>query len=363
MKIIAFYLPQFHRIPENDKWWGEGFTEWTNTKKTASLFKGHYQPREPLNDYYYNLSDAADRKWQADLAKEYDVYGFCYYHYWFKGKRLLEKPFNEVLDDKNITLPFCLSWANEPWTRAWDGGERQVLMPQDYGDKNDWLEHFNYLIEAFKDTRYIKVNDKPLFLIYRPASIPQCKEMLEYWNELAVNEGMPGIHFVEMLTGFEKSNVNEFNAYVDFEPMHTIKHHFPFPFLVKRKIRKEIRKFLSILSFKGNIFLDNVMTYDMIWKNILKRKPNENTYPGAFVGWDNSPRRGQDSLIVQGSSPEKFGKYLDEQIKRVKGKHDPEFLFINAWNEWAEGTYLEPDKKFGYQYLEQLKNIIRKHRD
>ncbi|WML24559.1 glycoside hydrolase family 99-like domain-containing protein [Neobacillus sp. OS1-33] len=362
MKAIAFYLPQFHRIPENDKWWGEGFTEWTNTRKTKSLFSGHHQPRDPLNNYYYDLSNPEARRWQAELAKKYGIHGFCYYHYWFKGKRLLEKPFNEVLNSGEPDLPFCLSWANEPWTRAWDGGERQVLMPQDYGDEKDWLEHFNYLIHSFKDERYIKVNNKPLFVIYRPASIPRCGEMLKYWNNKAQEHGLSGIHFIEMLTSFEKSNVQEFDAYIEFEPMHTIRHHFPLWFLAVRKIRKEIRSYFSKLRIDKNLFLDNIMTYDLIWKRILNRKLDRLTYPGAFVGWDNSPRRGQNGLMVKGSTPEKFGYYLEEQIKRSISSNNQEFLFINAWNEWAEGTYLEPDTKFGYRYLEEVKRIVEKYK-
>ena len=159
-KIIAFYLPQFHRIPENDKWWGEGFTEWTNTKSSKPLFKGHDQPKEPLNDNYYNLLDKDTRKWQGELAKKYGIYAFCYYHYWFNGKLLLQKPIEKMLNQNEPNLPFCMCWANEPWSRSWDGREKEVIMPQAYGEKKQWKKHFDYLLPFFKDTRYIKVGNK-----------------------------------------------------------------------------------------------------------------------------------------------------------------------------------------------------------
>lgn len=333
MKLIAFYLPQFHEIPENNLWWGKGFTEWTNTRKSQPLFPGHYQPREPYQDYYYDLTDPSARKWQADLAEKYGIYGFCYYHYWFKGKRLLEKPFNEVLRTGEPYLPFCLSWANEPWTRRWDGSEDDVLMPQDYGDEKDWKEHFDYLFTAFKDERYIKVDNKPLFLIYRPGSISKCEEMLKYWQNLAKQNGLEGIYFVKTLSGFQIPRIKGFSASVEFEPVYTVFHH---------------------------LYFQNVMDYDQIWTRILertKRKSGTKTFLGAFVDWDNSPRKRNTGLILNGANPEKFTHYLTQQIKHAMDRNS-EFLFINAWNEWAEGTYLEPDKKYGFQYLEAVKKSL-----
>ena len=168
MKIIAFYLPQFHNIPENDEWWGNGFTEWTNVKKAKPIFEGHQQPKVPLNNNYYNLLDDNVKVWQADLAKKYGVYGFCYYHYWFNGKMLLEKPMEQMLENKEVDIPFCISWANEPWTKAWVGDEKKMLIAQEYGQEEEWKEHFMYLLPFFKDERYIKKDGKPFFIFYRP---------------------------------------------------------------------------------------------------------------------------------------------------------------------------------------------------
>lgn len=333
MKLIAFYLPQFHEIPENNLWWGKGFTEWTNTKKAQPLFPGHYQPREPYQDYYYDLTDETARKWQAQIAEKYGIYGFCYYHYWFKGKRLLEKPFNEVLSSGEPNFPFCLSWANEPWTRRWDGSEDDVLMAQDYGEEADWKEHFDYLLTAFKDERYIRVDNKPLFLIYRPGSIQKCEEMLQYWQDLAKQNGLDGIYFVKTISGFQIPVVNGFSASVEFEPLYTVFHH---------------------------LYFQHTMDYDRIWSRIIartKKEMDDKTYLGAFVDWDNSPRKRNTGLILKGATPEKFTHFLTKQIKNALNRNS-EFLFINAWNEWAEGTYLEPDKKYGYQYLEAVKKAL-----
>lgn len=345
MKIIAYYLPQYHRIPENDIWWGEGFTEWTNTKKARPLYFGHYQPREPYKDYYYDLTESSARQWQADIAKRYGIYGFCYYHYWFKGKMLLERPFNEVLRSGEPQFPFCLCWANEPWTRTWDGMEHNILMPQEYGNEEDWEKHFFYLLEAFKDNRYIRIEDKPLFVIYRPERIPHCTEMLNYWNELAKKYGLKGIYFVKTLGG-TISDISEFDAAVEFEPSYTIAHEAPS--YIMRKVQ-------------GFSQTKIVADYDLVWGNILSRqlKPGLKTIPGAFIDWDNTARRGEQSFMFHGANPDKFSLYFDMQIKNAITKYKSEFLFINAWNEWAEGTYLEPDKRYGLRYLEGVRKALK----
>lgn len=198
-KVIPFYLPQFHTIPENDEWWGKGFTEWTNVKSAKAYRKDQSQPRIPLNNNYYDLSKIETLKWQANLARKYGIYGFCFYHYWFNGKLLLEKPSQNLLANKDIELRFCFSWANEPWARTWDGKNREVLMPQEYGGENEWKKHFEYLLPFFKDNRYIRVNGKPMFLIYKSASIAKCEDMMLYWQKLAKDAGLTGIHFVETL--------------------------------------------------------------------------------------------------------------------------------------------------------------------
>jgi lipopolysaccharide biosynthesis protein len=360
MKIIAFYLPQYHRIKENDIWWGEGFTEWTNTRKAKPLFSGHHQPREPYNDYYYNLLDSAARQWQADIAKQYGISGFCYYHYWFRGKQLLETPLKLVLESGEPDFPFCLSWANMPWTRIWyAGADAEVLIEQKYGDEKDWAEHFSYLMQAFSDQRYIRIDNKPVFIIFRPEHIGALDEMLDYWNKLAIENGFEGIYFINTLTGFANIDSNgKFEADIEFEPGYTIKNDLPLFSNAGRLSRRLVRKALSALNLNTNMFLDR-NNYDVIWRQILRRQPGKKkTFLGAFVDWDNTARRNKNGLILDGASPEKFQKYLSKQIYRAKHDYDCNYIFVNAWNEWAEGTYLEPDKKYGYAFLEAVRTAL-----
>lgn len=369
MKILTFYLPQFHTIPENDKWWGKGFTEWTNTKKTKPLFKNHNQPREPLGDNYYDLSDIEVMKWQAKIAQDHGIYGFCYYHYWFNGKKLLEKPLENMLKDKDVTIPFCLSWANESWTRAWDGGEKDVLMPQEYGHKKEWKEHFNYLVDFFKDERYIKIENKPMFVIYRTNNIPNVNEMIDYWNSLTQEHGFSGLYIVETFTFYQNSiAIESSEAVIEFEPAYTMAN--------VDSIKKKILTMsgVHINQVKYRIFdkihnfiypkIVKTLNYDLVWWDIITRKSfdksNKKRYLGAFIDWDNTPRKGKSAFLFRNVSVEKFKFYLSRQLIRAQ-KHKSEFLFINAWNEWAEGTYLEPDKKNGLKYLEVIKKLMNKY--
>lgn len=352
VKVLAFYLPQFHEIAENNAWWGEGFTEWVNTKKAPPLFETHYQPKEPFNDNYYNLLDKKTRLWQADLAKKYDVYGFVYYHYWFKGKKLLEKPAELMLSENEPDFPFCFSWANEPWSRAWSGEEKEVLIPQDYGDEEDWKNHFYYLLKFFLDHRYIKIDGKPIFIIYRSLSIPRCDEMLVFWNNLAVKNGLKGLYFIKTNTSYEEDFTNSnFSASIDFEPMYTLSHHLDLITKIKRRLTLELNKKF------GTKKLD-ILDYDFIWNKILKRPiSDKNRFLGAYVNWDNTARKNYNGLVINGGTPDKFHNYFLQQLKRAKSINS-EFIFINAWNEWAEGAYLEPDKKHGYGYLDALKKAL-----
>ena len=358
MKIIAFYLPQFHQIPENDKWWGEGFTEWNNVRKAKPLFRGHCQPREPLNDNYYNILNSNVKKWQAKIAKEYGIYGFCYYHYWFNGKMLLEKPLEQTLISGEPDFPFCLSWANEPWTRRWDGRDNEVLMPQNYGDKEDWENHFKYLLKYFLDKRYITIDGKPIFIIYRTSNIENCEQIMEYWERRAKDYGLKGIYFIETLNSFQKMPYcKKSKGLIEFEPLYTASSDTSFYFRATRKLRK-----YSVKLFRDNNYLSlNILNYNYVWSRILKRKNNFNgkqLFLGAFTDWDNTPRRGRNGIIFEGACPEKFERYLKMQIKRAKDNCGSEFIFLNAWNEWAEGAYLEPDKKYGYGYLKAIKNAL-----
>jgi len=346
LKLIAYLLPQFHAIPENDRWWGKGFTEWTNMNKAVPLYPGHAQPKEPLNDDYYDLSRPEARSRQAELAKAYGIHGFCYYHYWFKGKRLLEKPFQEVLRLGEPDFPFCLCWANEPWTRRWDGGDRHVLMPQEYGQERDWAQHFYELLPAFRDSRYIRLDRKPLFLIYRPESIPNCAAMLRVWRRLARENGLEGLYLVQTLGGFPISRQPEFDASVEFEPHYTFAH-------------GGLGSLWSRVGPRDSEHL--VFDYDHIWHHILHRhhrRGREPIFPGAFVDWDNTPRLGTRGQSCIGASPAKFERYLRCQLERGVSLYESEFLFINAWNEWAEGAFLEPDKRHRCGYLEAVSRAL-----
>lgn len=358
MKVLAFYLPQYHEIEENNRWWGAGFTEWVNVKKATKLFSGHNQPRIPLNKNYYNLLESSTLEWQTKVANEYGIDGFCFYHYWFGGKQLLEKPAELLLDNKEIKINFCFSWANEPWTRSWDGSTRDILMPQTYGDKADWLEHFNYLKPFFEDERYIKHGGKPVFLLYRSASFDKCEEWINYWRELAKNTSFKDMHFVSTLTSFKKDNRKiDFDAHLHFEPMCTFEHDMGLIHPLKRKVIGRIRKIIN-QKFKCN-FVEQKLSYDKIWSKILDKKFSANTYSGAFVDWDNTPRKSTRGLVIKGGNPDKFKKYFYKLYDESKKNQVP-FLFINAWNEWAEGTYLEPDEKYGFSYLEAIKEVVEK---
>lgn len=373
MKIIAYYLPQFHNIPENDEWWGDGFTEWVNVKKAEPLFEGHAQPRIPLNNNYYNLLDDDVKIWQAKIAKENGIYGFAYYHYWFNGRMLLEKPMEQMLANKNIDIPFCISWANETWTKAWTGNERKILILQKYGERKEWVEHFKYLVSFFQDDRYIKVDGKPLFIIYRPEVIECLNEMLDCWVEEAKKYGFPGMSFAYQSNEFnniKNKDDSRFDYDIEFQPnlaVHCMnREKYKTIRSIKRKISRfleskfgvEIDRFTSNISNK--IMNYNRIDYDMVWKEIIRKKPtNSKSIPGAFVGWDNTPRYGERASVFVGDTPEKLYHYMDLQIKNARDNYKSEFLFMYAWNEWAEGGYLEPDERYGFGNLESIKKALK----
>ena len=369
MKIITFYLPQFHEIPENNEWWGKGFTEWVNVKKAQPLYEGHEQPRVPLNENYYNLLDPNVQVWQAKIAKEYGVYGFCYYHYWFNGKLLLEKPMENMLKNRDIDIPFCVCWANEPWTRAWVG-ETKVLIPQLYGEKREWKEHFDYLLPFFKDSRYICDDGKPLVVIYRPEVIECLNEMLDYWNELAIQEGFEGLTYAYQNIDFDlkaDKDDSRFKYNIEFQPLYArhdmFKNNHKYIKALRRKVAAFVEKNFGfdLMRYGVGFFnKSNQISYDEAWNKILTRKPEtEKNVPGAFVGWDNTPRKGERGEIFVGDTPEKFEKYLTQQIIRAKNIYSKDMIFMYAWNEWAEGGYLEPDTRSGYKNLEVIKNALK----
>lgn len=376
MKIIAFYLPQFHNIPENDEWWGDGFTEWVNVKNAKPLYDGHVQPKEPWGDNYYNLLDDNVKIWQAKLAKEYGIYGFCYYHYWFNGKLLLEKPMEQMLKNKEIDLPFCISWANEPWTKAWVN-EKKVLIPQSYGGKKEWKEHFDYLLPFFKDNRYIRIDNKPLMVIYRAEVINCLNEMLDYWNNLAKESGLDGLSYAYQNLTFDlmpNKDDSRFDYNIEFEPSYAWYDLNSESGLKSTKFWKCLRqakgwlysKVEKVVGFDLERKLEkkeNLIrtSYQKAWDKILQRVPSSNkNIPGAFVAWDNTPRKKMRGQVYEGSTPEIFEKNLEKQIRRARGVYQKDIIFMYAWNEWAEGGYLEPDKEHGFGYLEAIKNALIK---
>ncbi|WP_287477694.1 glycosyltransferase WbsX family protein [Anaerostipes sp.] len=373
MKIIAFYLPQFHEIPENSEWWGEGFTEWVNVKKARPLFEGHNQPKVPLNKNYYNLLDPNVQIWQAKIAKEYGVYGFCYYHYWFNGKLLLEKPMEAMLNNPNVDLPFCICWANEPWTKAWVG-EKKILIPQVYGERKNWEEHFDYLLPFLKDKRYITDNGKPLLVIYRPEVIPKLNEMLDCWSELAKDNGFQGISFAYQNIDFDlmtNKDDSRFDYNIEFQPLygeHEVTHNtHKYLKAIRRKLAGIVeRKFgIDLMRYGQGFFNKGIKKdYDMIWETILKMKPKtKKNVPGAFVNWDNTPRKGNKGSVFCGAEPKKFERYLSEQIRHTKNIYKKDMLFMYAWNEWAEGGYLEPDESLKYGNLEAIRNALNENNE
>ncbi len=373
-KIIALYLPQFHTIPENDEWWGEGFTEWTNTRKARPLYEGHYQPKIPLNNEYYDLADVSVMRRQAELAKENGIFGFCYYHYWFKGgKKLLEKPIENMLRDYQVNIPFCLSWANENWSRNWDGGNYEIIMKQSYGGRKEWEEHFQYYIQFFKDERYITYDGKPLLIIYKPEQIIKLNEMIDYWQRRAKEEGFPGLVIIRQYPeSYFKNSCDDsrIDYTVKFQPisafmkMTNVEYQNKNVKLMKMSIKKMLIKFNvynRLQQIRGQRFNNNnkkqleIYEYDKIWSHILNEQPyDKKLINGAFVTWDNTARK-SNGTIVCGDNPSKFKMYMKQLLIRESGLN---IVIINAWNEWAEGAYLEPDEKNGYAYLEALKDSI-----
>lgn len=344
IKPICFYLPQFHSIPENDTWWGEGFTEWANVAKAQPLFEGHQIKRPHRDIGTYHLLDKKVRKKQGEMAKKYGIHGFCYHHYWFKGKLLLEKPLELMLADGYPDLPFCLNWANEPWTRTWDGLEKEVLQQQEYGNREDWTKHFQYLLQFFQHPKYIKVNGAPVFSIYRLGHISQVKEMVDLWRKLARENGFPGLHIVQVLGSFPDSQIDEkydgvVDAVCEFQPNFS-------------------NSFGADIDLVQNISTVNI---PFVWQkitNLPKKFPVY--YRGGFPGWDNSPRRGKEGYVFKNGSSEDFEKFLKKQFLEIK-KHpnsDENFFFLNAWNEWGEGCVMEPDEANGYASLEALQRAL-----
>jgi 2-polyprenyl-3-methyl-5-hydroxy-6-metoxy-1,4-benzoquinol methylase len=334
-KLIAFYLPQFHPIPENDQWWGKGFTEWTNVTKATPLFTRHYQPHLPADLGFYDLRVRQTRRDQIRAAKAYGIDGFCYHYYWFSGKRLLNGPVDDMLTDPESDMPFCLCWANETWTRKWDGGDHEVLIAQTYRPE-DSLAFIEDLIPFFSDPRYIHIDGAPLLIIYQPQCLPA--STVAVWREYCERRGIGTIHLCAALT-FQNTEYSGlgFDSGVEYPPhnMHV------------RNVSDRIRFHQP---FSGWVW-----EYEEIARSFLERAtPDRNVFMTVFPSWDNTARTGHRARIVLNGTPGNFEYWLAESIRRTR-QHFPakeRFVFINAWNEWAEGCHLEPDRKYGSGFLE-----------
>lgn len=358
-RVIAYYLPQFHPIPENDEWWGKGFTEWTNVGKAKPLYRGHYQPKVPADLGYYNLTMPELREDQARLAKESGIEGFCYWHYWFgNGRELLEKPFREVVKSGKPDFPFCLGWANESWqAKLWnsDGSGNKILIEQTYPGKEDHENHFYSLLDAFKDKRYIRVDSKPVFLIYKPFQFTDIDKFIIQWNELAYNNGInDGFHFVGQANSIAEYSVLKNKGFdsITIAPILRIGHTYTTKSLLQRGVLKYIRKIL-----KKPLVID----YSQAYPHFINEKEDSmiDVIPSIIPNWDHSPRSGIKATVLHNPTSDSFRKHVKQAINVLKKKPDSrKIIFLKSWNEWGEGNYIEPDLKYGRTFINVLKEEL-----
>lgn len=350
MDAYALYLPQFHRIPENDLWWGDGFTEWDSVRNAEPIYRGHVQPVHPLDGDYYDLTDSSVLVRQAKLARDYGVSGFVFFHYWYSGKRLLEKPVELWLDTPEADAGFCLCWANHPWTRSWDGKEHEILQAQTYGGEEDWAAHLDYLLPFFRDQRYRLIEGRPVLFLYNAGAVPDVDRMVEYWDRRLIELGFAGIYLVEYVSTKNPSPAcASSRAVYEDEPLYSLR----FEISAVGKANRVIRKWLKLPDYQD---------YRKVWELMLGKTrtyPGRSIIQGAFVAWDNSPRRGRRGpMIVKHASPKLFGSYLSRLLRSGRVGASEELMVVNAWNEWGEGAMLEPTEEEGYGYLEALQQAM-----
>lgn len=377
LRAIAIHLPQFHPIQENNQWWGKGFTEWTNVVKATSLFEGHYQPHLPSDLGFYDLRLEETRLAQEELAKQHGIYGFCYYHYWFNGKRLLHEPLDRKLLNPKENLPFMLCWANENWTRRWDGLDSEILIKQEYGEDDD-CAHIQFLCKTmFSDPRYIRVNNKPFIIIYRPTLFPDMNKTITVWRNEARQLGIGEIYIGFMNSFGQQYTRSEYDidVAIEFAPhfrppaarefgnkLNSLFHRIQ----ESNRVPNSIKKNLEYLSTKSNSYknypfnTNYVYDYQKLVDAQSNKKIPEHTYPSLFPMWDNSPRKkGKNALIYINSTPKLYEKWLQAIVKKFEPLSSEEnFVFINAWNEWGEGNHLEPSNQWGLEYLEATKRVF-----
>lgn len=364
-KVIAFYLPQFHPMPENDLWWGPGFTEWTSVAKARPLYNGHVQPHLPANLGFYDLRLSESREDQAEMAKKAGVYGFCYWHYWFEGKQLMNRPFDEVVKSGTPDFPFCVAWANHSWHKKnWArgngmfAGENEVLIKQTYGGEKDYTEHFYSLLDAFKDKRYIKIHGRLLFMIYNDMDFGDFPLFSKVWNQLAVKEGLPGFYFVtHACVAPQISNIDKFLD-EGYDAVNVSLHRMPFKSerevydsifaRIKRKIRVHFKIKPEVVDYKDALrWMDNPLF------------ENPKIFPTIIPNWDHTPRSGRFGRVFQNCTPELFRKHIDMILDRIRHKDTADsIIFLKSWNEWGEGNYIEPDTEYGMERLNVLRDAL-----
>jgi hypothetical protein len=340
--LIALYLPQFHPIPENNEWWGNGFTEWTNVAKAKPLYKGHDQPKIPADLGFYDLRLAETREAQANLARMYGINAFCYYHYWFAGRQILERPFREVLQSGQPNFPFMLCWANETWSGIWHGAPNKILIEQTYPGKEDHIAHFNALLPAFLDSRYVKFDGRPVFVIWNPSGLPNIRKFIDLWQTLAIKSGLQGLYFV----GARHTRFNWHPEELGLDIVLPL-------YLPPRKI-----------NLVNGTQYPTIYKYEDIYEKFLPPYASDGkTYPCLKPNWDNTPRSGVNGMVFEGSTPILFKKQLLKALSWSKDMpENNKVIFIKAWNEWAEGNILEPDLMFGYDYLKSIKEALDEYK-
>ena len=361
MRPIALYLPQFHPIPENDSWWGRGFTEWTNTAKAKSLFRGHDQPHVPADLGFYDLRVPETRQAQADMAREFGIEAFCYYHYWFAGRRVLERPFAEVLETGKPNFPFCLCWANQSWTGVWHGAPGKTLIEQTYPGAVDHQAHFAALLPAFRDHRYVRVDDKPVFVVYRPMEIPDHIGAMAIWRAAATKAGLAGLYLIGVESEEDRNwppAEHGFDAVIRSRLPARIG--WPGWDRPLEKIALKAKQWRFGLSGQALpiVYGPTVYAYRDVL-DIIVGDPTEGieSYPCIIPNWDNTPRSGVNGLVLHGSTPALFREQVRKAMRVTAAlPAERRFVFLKSWNEWAEGNHLEPDLRFGLQYLEVVRD-------
>lgn len=362
VRAIAFHLPQFHPTPENDEWWGKGFTEWTNVAKARPLFPGHYQPHLPADLGFYDLRLPEARAAQAELAAEYGIYGFCYYHYWFNGRRILERPVNEIVASGEPDFPFCLCWANEHWTRCWDGTENLLLLEQKYSEADD-LAHIRALLPVFADRRYIRVLDRPLFAVYLASKLPDPLRTTDLWRREAERAGLNGLFLVRVESCLQKGDPQKlgFDCALQFQPHSSMNWDH-------RIFRRKWWHRQALGTGEAVFSKSVILPYESLANEALAEPaPGYCRIPCVTPSWDNSARKQVDAAIFLDSTPQRYERWLTEIVERQKrllsrngeaGVRPESLVFINAWNEWAEGNHLEPDQRWGRAYLESTRRAL-----